>query len=407
MDDRSDSPPPSSPCELFPACKEGDHGTYQSADGHHHAAKPIGKYYFTEDALKQDLHALRKGEVYERNEFYKRAKSWYKAEIDRLLHLEKIKEETEYQQPYSPTSPPTASTNRLFSSSPSVKSLRSGSPVLAKEPTRVQPSRAAKRKQQEDKPEEQQSQKRRPGAVSAYSIHSQGDYTLEAYDWSQFQTRNADEHTQSPWSHIQLQGLDVAYFTMRLERAVQAKVSSLISSGFLQRRSTFRCLLETPRYRKKARRTVFEPAASVSQGEGWRPPAFSSSPLSPPPVSSQVESSAVLDESEDEGEVWESLLETWAANEARKRRQSVMDTEKEMQRKRQEGTPAPEASMDISPTLGRWPGGGGAAVLGKRNRIPVENLERENAVEVSGLRFAVDLCASFQGREEFARFLML
>jgi hypothetical protein len=53
--------------------------------------KPIGKYYFSEDALKHDLAALKRGEVYERDDFYRRAKAWYKAEIDRLLHLEKVK----------------------------------------------------------------------------------------------------------------------------------------------------------------------------------------------------------------------------------------------------------------------------------------------------------------------------
>lgn len=78
-------------CELVPCCKHGDHGTH-APDGGQHAAKPIGKYYFTEDALKHDLAALKRGEVYERDDFYRRAKAWYKAEIDRLLHLEKVKE---------------------------------------------------------------------------------------------------------------------------------------------------------------------------------------------------------------------------------------------------------------------------------------------------------------------------
>jgi hypothetical protein len=52
----------------------------------------IGKYYFTESALKHDLAALSKGAIYRRDEFYKRAKAWYKAEIDRLIHLHRVEE---------------------------------------------------------------------------------------------------------------------------------------------------------------------------------------------------------------------------------------------------------------------------------------------------------------------------
>lgn len=83
------------PCEVVPPCRQGGHRTGISPEGRQHAAKPIGKYYFTEVALKHDLAALKRGAVYERNEFYKRAKAWYKAEIDRLLHLEKVKEVSE------------------------------------------------------------------------------------------------------------------------------------------------------------------------------------------------------------------------------------------------------------------------------------------------------------------------
>lgn len=38
--------------------------------------------------VKHDLLALKKGEVYSRDEFYNRVKAWYKAEIDRVLLLE-------------------------------------------------------------------------------------------------------------------------------------------------------------------------------------------------------------------------------------------------------------------------------------------------------------------------------
>jgi hypothetical protein len=78
-------------CKLVPPCKRGDHGPYVNWKGEN-AVRPIGKYYFSEDALKHDLAALKREDIYEWDEFYKRAKSWYKGEVDRLLHLEKVKE---------------------------------------------------------------------------------------------------------------------------------------------------------------------------------------------------------------------------------------------------------------------------------------------------------------------------
>lgn len=81
---------PSSSCKLIPPCK-GRHDSH-SNPASRHAAKAIGKYYFTEEALKHDLAALKRGQIYERDEFYRRAKAWYKAEIDRLLHLEQVRE---------------------------------------------------------------------------------------------------------------------------------------------------------------------------------------------------------------------------------------------------------------------------------------------------------------------------
>ena len=80
---------PQASCKLVPPCR-GRHDAQPSPTS---AAKPIGKYYFTEEALIHDLAALKRGEVYDRDEFYRRAKAWYKAEIDRLLHLEQVIQE--------------------------------------------------------------------------------------------------------------------------------------------------------------------------------------------------------------------------------------------------------------------------------------------------------------------------
>jgi hypothetical protein len=75
---------PASSCKLVPPCRRASHGLDQK--------KPIGKYYFAEDALKHDLAALKGGDVYDRDEFYGRAKAWYKAEIDLLLHAQLVAE---------------------------------------------------------------------------------------------------------------------------------------------------------------------------------------------------------------------------------------------------------------------------------------------------------------------------
>ena len=70
----------------------GRHDSHHNLINWHEVKKPIGKYYFAEEALRHDLAALKRGEVYGRDEFYKRAKAWYKAEIDRLLHLKQVDE---------------------------------------------------------------------------------------------------------------------------------------------------------------------------------------------------------------------------------------------------------------------------------------------------------------------------
>ena len=46
----------------------------------------------TEEGLKHDMMALRKGDTYRKDDFLVRARAWYTAEIDRLAHLEKVHE---------------------------------------------------------------------------------------------------------------------------------------------------------------------------------------------------------------------------------------------------------------------------------------------------------------------------
>ncbi|KAL2187128.1 hypothetical protein L209DRAFT_294686 [Thermothelomyces heterothallicus CBS 203.75] len=65
------SQPPSSPaathapCRLSPPCKQGNHGLHFNARGE----------CVIKEALKHDLAALRKGEVYQQDDFFKRARA--------------------------------------------------------------------------------------------------------------------------------------------------------------------------------------------------------------------------------------------------------------------------------------------------------------------------------------------
>ena len=51
----------------------------------------------TEEGLKHDMMALRKGDIYRKDDFVVRARAWYTAEIDRLAHLEKVHEVCSYK----------------------------------------------------------------------------------------------------------------------------------------------------------------------------------------------------------------------------------------------------------------------------------------------------------------------
>lgn len=241
---------------------------------------------------------------------------------------------------------------------------------------------------------------------------TKGDYTLATYDWKQFRNGNEGEHRPSPWAYVQLQGLDVAYFVMRVERAVRSKVEEVLERGSGEKMPVgakmdrqigeggsdddkaarqeckhVRCALGH-RYEKPP---PFEPAAALAPGEDWRPPGGHDQ-VGHRGASATTDNFAVDSDK----------TSSWAADEVERR--------EEMNKRAVQA--APEAEMEISPTLGRWPAQRQSMVSleGKREgRTPVEDLT-DNVVEVSGLRFAVDLCASpgaAEGAEEYARFLML
>ncbi|GAB1316149.1 hypothetical protein MFIFM68171_06359 [Madurella fahalii] len=435
-----------SPCQLVPPCRRGGHGTYISAEGGQHAAKPIGKYYFTEDALKHDLAALKRGAVYEKNEFYNRAKAWYKAEIDRLLHLEKVKEEI---------------CKSLRSEESNLETFYHYEPspdkTPSKAPTRIQPPRAAKRKALEPpspkRPRQQQTTKQKKTAPPI-QIHpfpeTKGDYTLAPYDWAQFRNHNQGEHRPSPWSYVQLQGLDVAYFVMRVEKAVREKIRELrtassattsttttaaaanttdgageqqeqdettsttatttttttattatatttttTASAGTRQRETLRCVLAsqgTGGCDKSVPPSPapFEPAAALAPGEDWRPPAA---------VGGGSGYAGLADAADGITGDGTRGCSSWAADEVSRReeRDRVVTSTRQH-------TPAPDAEMEISPTLGRWPA--------SKSIMLMEDLAG-HVVEVSGLRLGLDLCTCPRSSsevdvvEEGVRFLML
>ncbi|KAK4149040.1 hypothetical protein C8A00DRAFT_19229 [Chaetomidium leptoderma] len=425
------------PCKLEPPCDRGNHGFHITWQGEY-VGRPIGKYYFTEDALKHDLAALKKGEVYDKDEFYKRAKSWYKAEIDRLIHLERVKATAAIpaEKDAEPSPVPVPATI------PSSKDQPPPPPA----PIRVQPSRAAKRKAAEPPPTKRPPPRKRkapaptaaadqrPGLPSADPKHETiGDYSLAAYDWAQFLNGNRGEHRPSPWSYVQLQGMDVAYFCVRMGRAVRKKVEEIHlvrdkaqadsdpgaksakgedAAGVKKKKtettqksqppklqiepvnlkpSPFRCALIDHEYPKPT--APFEPAAALAPGEDWRPPR-----LIPPTISLGLGQDG--DNSRERTPEMIAKTGSWAAEEVSRRRE----------RERKAGQQAPEAEMEISPTLGRWRRHSDSEAERQRG-LPVEDLVGANVVEVSGLRFAVDVCstAPFRGLgvEEGVRFLML
>ncbi|KAK4176398.1 hypothetical protein QBC36DRAFT_301138 [Triangularia setosa] len=364
-------------------------------------AQSIWRFHSTEDALKHDAGALKKGEIYDRNEFYKRVKAWFKAEIDRKLYLQNLEKSQFYghhpnvDEDTQPTSPQIAICY-FPRESPDTGLSKPAAVGKGKVPTRIQPLRAAKRKVPPTTIASSIPKRpviTRKKAEAADFLYIGGDYTLDAYDW-EISLIHCD--SSSPRAIIagihpgvhEKHGSDISLLMLRLSRIIATKISQIHTDGYIQRRKVgkLRCALDTViagKKRKKyklPREGSFQPAAKVLPGEDW---------------------------------------------------------DSRRSRPGQAGTPIPEAEMETSPTLGKWPAApprGGESdddeerkpfcrppgweeirARDKREkelkvnpgRALVEKLERDCTVEVSGLRFAVDLCQSGNGSEEGARFVML
>lgn len=228
---------------------------------------------------------------------------------------------------------------------------------------------------------------------------------------------------------MQLQGLDVAYFVMRVERAVREKIRDLLAvpsiattssttaaattttgageeqdhdeittssatagAGANQRkRPRVRCALASLGAGECSNRLLpssppFRPAAALAPGEDWRPPAGGGH-------------GGLADAADGIGSDGAGGWSSWAADEVSRRE----ERDRPASSTSRQHTPAPDADMEISPTLGRWPAS---------ERIAAAEGLVGHVVEVSGLRFAVDVCAcprtsSEVEAEERLRFLML
>lgn len=151
----------------------------------------------------------------------------------------------------------------------------------------------------------------------------------------------------------------------------------------------FRCALGHPTGTHSSNNkpaAVFQPAAALAPGEDWRPPIIAGD-LQPAGNSlNQKTAKDTITQDTTTGiciaPTGSSSSSSWAADEVSRR-------EEIKRRAVAAAGPAPEADMEISPTLGRWR----RHSLGIGGGLPVEDLGA-NVVEVAGLRFAVDLCAT-------------
>ncbi|KAK3401808.1 hypothetical protein B0T20DRAFT_346073 [Sordaria brevicollis] len=386
-------------CRLHPPCRKGHGGPARTI-------LPIGKYFFSEEALIHDLAALKRGAVYHGEaEFFKRVKAWYKAEVDRLMHRKQVDDEIKKdsdgkkldelmirpslaitksatttviasQDIDSSASSPTSETSRNSVSSESeysdfeddhlkkIKTLRATTPIRknagliqtpSPTPARVQPSRAAKRKADTPAlpptPAKTPSPKRRKVTLLIKSSNpepkteqpeviqeTKGDYTLSQLDFEEHQPDYSDRGPMAD-------GLDVANFMINLEKAVDNAVSELVASrlgnGVLS--------LSSPRTSKQGIRARWRRVQSISYPRGHL---------------SGIAVHESKDKKEEEAEVFEPAGDAVPGEDWRPLKPPLSPIEKpkkgmnkkglELRLVSREGTPAPEAEMQISPTLGRW-----------------------------------------------------
>ncbi|KAK4643225.1 hypothetical protein QC761_403513 [Podospora bellae-mahoneyi] len=346
------------------------------------------------DGVKYDLLSLKKGEVYSRDEFYNRVKAWYKAEIDRVFLLEDHKRARE-ENPGTRVCfglsepdgvdcllPPRSSTDKVQA------------------PTRVQPSRAAKRKVAPTTAapatkKRATGRKKKEDQLQYFPLVG-GDYELDSYDRERAIVR-CDGFFKNTTDN------DVSIFILRVSRYVASETALIHTSGYIRRQKAgnLRCALDSALKRKEyklPKESEFQSAAVDWVDEDQWGPRL-------PPFPNAGKTYLV-----------EELLEA---------------------RKSTAGSPVPEAEMEIGPTLGKWPSSGETRGGSRRRksvdlrlwcpteeagqarekrekelksnpkRAILEKLERDCTVSVGGLKFAIDLCESEMGSEDGARFVML
>ncbi|KAH6617716.1 hypothetical protein B0J18DRAFT_435405 [Chaetomium sp. MPI-SDFR-AT-0129] len=473
-----------SPCRLRPPCLRGRHGLLFDPDGNR-VIRNIGHYYFTEDGLEHDLEALRRNHLYRRSDFVKRAKAWYKAEIDRLLHLVRVEEEKS-PQPLTESgwSAPhltawevaTSAASQAFgaaSNAGKIPKPQTNNHAVQSQtaPTRVQPPRVAKRKAALAAAPHSPAKRvlvaapwskkttrelshaavraakrlRELGLIisnrTKQDDETTGDYSLASDDWNQFMQRNFVERpvlsSSSCRPNLNPQGLEVAQFAVRLEKAINEKITALLET-FTELATAAPQMKDSPNfggspehgpqaslpdsqrqlpslpqskhcpphcvspptdtnspYKHPEPSPSFEPAAAYTPGEDWRPPVIESpvTHLDPNVCSPKLSSQQTVINSKHEAPL------TPPHHSA--------DFPDQM----------PEADMKPNPTLGWWPpttcigcafsptarAVGEARSDGKSRTVNLihpspPQVNQASVMEVSGLRFAVDVCALARGR---------
>lgn len=243
-------------------------------------------------------------------------------------------------------------------------------------PARVQPSRAAKRKADTPTlpptPVNTPSPKRRkvtliikrpnpqPEAEQPEtSKETKGDYTLSELDSEEYQPNYSDRGEMA-------KGLDVANFMINLEKAVDSAVNELVAArlgnGVLS--------ISSPRASNQGISARWRRVQSISYPRGQGGFAVQNS----------------KDDEEEEAEMFEPAGDAVPGEDWRppKPPRSPIETKKGVNKKgleirllSREGTPAPEAEMQVSPTLGRWQladkRASGTSKFGEE-RLKVENM---------------------------------